>query len=379
MKKNIKKILFIFSITIFILFGVIALAFVAQAYMGVFPANISLVKSSNINPEEPVAISFSLPVLTKDYASHINVSPRQAVDLVWENNGKTLKITPKEFWKLESRYVIMLPEGRNVMLNKVEQKELIFYTVPYPKVSKFTPEDNAKDIILDIEDPIIVDFNKSTQGFFVKFSLDPESEVTYENNPGKTQFKLIPKKGIEEGKKYTVRTYVKYIKDTEENYVKIHESSFETKPPVPEVWEEDLALRVAQAKRVTRPRISQGKYIDINRATQIMSIFEDGKLLDSFLISSGKRGMDTPKGEFQIRNKFPRAWSKVYKLYMPFWMAIVPSGKYGIHELPEWPGGYKEGANHLGTPVSHGCVRLGVGPAETVYNWAEIGTPVVIY
>jgi lipoprotein-anchoring transpeptidase ErfK/SrfK len=64
---------------------------------------------------------------------------------------------------------------------------------------------------------------------------------------------------------------------------------------------------------------------------------------------------------------------------MPYWMAIVPGGKFGIHELPEWPGGYKEGANHLGTPVSHGCVRLGVGPAQTVYNWADIGTPVVVH
>jgi hypothetical protein len=66
-------------------------------------------------------------------------------------------------------------------------------------------------------------------------------------------------------------------------------------------------------------------------------------------------------------------------LYMPYWMAITPDGKYGIHELPEWPGGYKEGANHLGRPVSHGCVRLGVGAAKTVYEWASEGTTVVVH
>jgi lipoprotein-anchoring transpeptidase ErfK/SrfK len=64
---------------------------------------------------------------------------------------------------------------------------------------------------------------------------------------------------------------------------------------------------------------------------------------------------------------------------MPFWMAITPGGSFGIHELPEWPDGDKNGANDLGSPVSHGCVRLGIGPAERVYNWAEIGTPVVVY
>ncbi len=379
MKKKIKKILVVFLTAALILSGVLILAFATQAYMGIFPTAISLSRSSNVDPQEHLSISYSFPVLAKGYVNRITVNPGGAVDMEWESNGKTLKIIPRGFWKPETRYTIFLPEGRNSMLNKVEKKELIFYTTPYPKVSGFAPENGAKDVVLDIEDPIVIDFDKSTRGFFVKFSINPESEVTYENNFEKTQFKIIPKNGAVEGKKYSAQVHVKYAKDTEENYTKIYESSFETKPPVPEVWEKDFSLRVAQAKRVTRPKISQGKYIDINRATQIMTIFEDGKLLDSFLISSGKRGMETPQGEFQIRNKFPRAWSKVYKLYMPFWMAIVPSGKYGIHELPEWPGGYKEGANHLGTPVSHGCVRLGVGPAETVYNWAEIGTPVVVY
>jgi lipoprotein-anchoring transpeptidase ErfK/SrfK len=89
--------------------------------------------------------------------------------------------------------------------------------------------------------------------------------------------------------------------------------------------------------------------------------------------------MDTPRGRYAIQNKAVRPWSKAYSLYMPYWQAITPDGKYGIHELPEWPGGYKEGANHLGTPVSHGCMRLGIGPAKRVYEWAPIGTPVVIY
>ena len=52
---------------------------------------------------------------------------------------------------------------------------------------------------------------------------------------------------------------------------------------------------------------------------------------------------------------------------------------HGIHELPEWPNGAKEGEGHLGTPVSYGCIRLGVGDAEFAYNWADIGTPVYIH
>lgn len=130
--------------------------------------------------------------------------------------------------------------------------------------------------------------------------------------------------------------------------------------------------------KLARSSTQKGKLIEINLANQKLSMVQDGKVLGTYIISSGKASMPTPRGTFQIQNKARRAWSEKYGLYMPYWMAFTPSGSYGIHELPEWPGGYKEGANHLGTPVSHGCVRLGIGPAKRLYDWAETGTPVII-
>lgn len=139
------------------------------------------------------------------------------------------------------------------------------------------------------------------------------------------------------------------------------------------------ATRQDEAKMYTKPQILTGKYIDISLKYQNMVIFENGEALDAYIVSSGMRGMETPVGTFKIENKSPRAWSKKYSLWMPNWMAFLPSGEMGIHELPVWPGGYQEGANHLGIPVSHGCVRLGPAPAKRVYDWAEIGTPVIIH
>jgi len=251
--------------------------------------------------------------------------------------------------------------------------------ISYPRVDNFYPKNNARDVALDIEDPIVVDFTRSTKTFFVKFELNPPTEIIYQNNPEKTQFKLLPKILLKGGQKYEMKISVKRAEKADSGYKEIYASNFQTLPPKPTEWDKNFSARVEQAKIYTRPQISEGKYIDINLTAQILSIFENGKLLDSFLTSTGKRGMETPKGTYAISNKTPRAWSKIYGLFMPDWMALVPSGKFGIHELPEWPGGYKEGANHLGTPVSHGCVRLGVGPAKRVYEWAEIGTPVVVY
>ena len=108
-----------------------------------------------------------------------------------------------------------------------------------------------------------------------------------------------------------------------------------------------------------------------------MQLWENGYRSSSYLVSTGKWDMPTPLGEFKIWQKIPRAYSVTYELYMPWWMSFKPG--YGIHELPEWPSGYKEGVGHLGYRVSHGCVRLGIGPAKSVYDWAPIGTTVVIH
>jgi lipoprotein-anchoring transpeptidase ErfK/SrfK len=167
--------------------------------------------------------------------------------------------------------------------------------------------------------------------------------------------------------------------DAGSDYRGIDASNSETSPPQAHAEDCSLFVRIEPAYASQQPKIREGKYIDVNLSTQSMSIFEDGKLLDSYLVSTGKMGKETPKGTHAIANKSPRAWSKKYQVYLPYWMAIMPSGVFGIHELPECPDGCKEGADELGVAVSHGCVRLGIGAAERVYNWAEIGTPVVVY
>ena len=99
--------------------------------------------------------------------------------------------------------------------------------------------------------------------------------------------------------------------------------------------------------------------------------------IKSYPISPGLPRTPTPIGTFRVLQKTPRAWSAAAGLWMPWWMHFSGRG-HGIHELPEWPGGKKEGANHLGHAASHGCVRLGIGPAKELYDWTPIGTPVII-
>lgn len=119
------------------------------------------------------------------------------------------------------------------------------------------------------------------------------------------------------------------------------------------------------------------KKILITLSKQEMSQMLGGVVLAKYKVSTGRKGVATPPGEYRVMNKNPRAWSNHAKLWMPWWMQFSKSGM-GIHELPEWPNGRKEGENHLGTPASGGCVRLGIGAAKKIYDWTPVKTRISI-
>jgi lipoprotein-anchoring transpeptidase ErfK/SrfK len=385
MKTHISIIQRIVLFLTLVLIGALGIVYGTRAYPEFFKTEVVLGNKGEIKPDESISVSFSNPVFQstlkdlKVINKKASIGQAEKIDLSWEDSGRRIVIKPQGLWKPENQYRIILPEGRNKMLAKVSSQSFDFSVVKFPRVKSITPPDEEKDVVLGIEDPIVVDFDKSTKDFFVKFNLDPASDLTYENNPEKTQFKLLPSDKIKEGTQYRIKISVKYIKDSDENYAEIFSSTFSTKPPTPQTWEKDYTLRLEQARKFSPALILTGKYVDINLAQQVLCTFENGKVIDCYLVSTGKRGMETPKGQFSIRNKAPRVWSKRYGLFMPYWSAVASDGSFGIHELPEWPGGYKEGAAHLGIPVSHGCIRLGVGPAKIVYDWADIGTPVIIH
>lgn len=141
--------------------------------------------------------------------------------------------------------------------------------------------------------------------------------------------------------------------------------------------EPDGKIAATDQPPIIQQVIIKEKYIDVDISDQIMTLYQNGQIDAVYEVSTGRYGMPTPLGEFKIFSKEENHWSRTYKLYMPFSMQFA-SGFY-IHELPYWPNGYREGIDHLGTRVSHGCIRLGIGAAGEVYNFADLGTPVVIH
>jgi len=121
------------------------------------------------------------------------------------------------------------------------------------------------------------------------------------------------------------------------------------------------------------------KYILVDISEQHMYVYEGEALVYSFVASTGINNA-TRVGTFAVQSKIPNAYGATWNIWMPDWLGIYWSGSLenGIHALPILPNGATLWEGYLGRPVSYGCVVLSTYDAQTLYNWAEIGTPVEI-
>ncbi|MDK1119200.1 MAG: L,D-transpeptidase [Anaerolineae bacterium] len=127
------------------------------------------------------------------------------------------------------------------------------------------------------------------------------------------------------------------------------------------------------------PTYSGTKYILIDISEQHMYVYEGDTLVYSFIASTGINNATRP-GTFSVLNKIPNAFGATWNIWMPNWLGIYWAGSLqnGIHALPILSGGGTLWAGYLGTPISYGCIVLGTYDAQTLYQWAEVGTPVEI-
>jgi hypothetical protein len=128
------------------------------------------------------------------------------------------------------------------------------------------------------------------------------------------------------------------------------------------------------------------KYIEVDLSQQMMYLFENGKQLANYRISSGLYH-PTPTGQFKIMNKAVNAFSDIYHVWMPYWMAFAYDPQlnayFGIHELPYWisQSGQRisRSQDNVGAPSTGGCVSLGMKDSKTVYDFSDIDMPLYIF
>ncbi len=371
--------------------AILLFIFGTQYATGEFGLSVNLEKD-RIKPGESIVVDFGQPVIAAAVERNFEIAPDAKVNFSWSDNYQKLKIKPAEYFEAGKRYVIKINPQTGFSISRmfgksIDPANLSFEVENPPEVISMIPMSGDPNVKID--SAIKISFDKSTSGYDINFVIEPFSgfDLSYDNS--RQDFTIIPKAKFDYARDYVVSVKMapSYAKLSENEMPESYRANFKTEPsppPPPPVEEvvlpENSIAGVVSDSQVATPdaKIKEGKYIDLNLAKQQLSIFENGERLGTYKVSTGKRGMATPTGIFKVMAKRGRAWSNKYKLYMPYFMQFTGAG-HGIHELPEWKNGYKEGANHLGIPVSHGCVRLGVGPAAKVYGWSDIGTPVVIH
>ena len=123
------------------------------------------------------------------------------------------------------------------------------------------------------------------------------------------------------------------------------------------------------------------KKIVVSIPEQRVRVYENGALLWDWPVSTGMANSPTATGVFQVLSKEEEAYASQWDLRMPYFLGVYVAGgnvTNGFHELPILKNGQRLWAGNLGRPASFGCIILGIPEAETLYNWAEIGVPVII-
>ena len=127
---------------------------------------------------------------------------------------------------------------------------------------------------------------------------------------------------------------------------------------------------------------TEGKRIVISIKNQHLYMIEDYEIIYDMPSSTGIYHHQTALGEFQVYDKVPMAWG-YYHIWMPYWLTIYYAGglENGIHGIPISPtsGRWNSWDNAVGNyPITYGCVMPHDWDAKTLYEWADIGTPVSI-
>lgn len=107
--------------------------------------------------------------------------------------------------------------------------------------------------------------------------------------------------------------------------------------------------------------------IEVYRERGVTLLIENDRTKRAIHVSTGGPGNETPAGTFEVFRKELRSWSVPFQTWLPY--ASYFNNGIAFHEYPDVPT----------YPASHGCVRVPAPEAPGVYDFATIGTTVIVF
>ena len=119
------------------------------------------------------------------------------------------------------------------------------------------------------------------------------------------------------------------------------------------------------------------KEIQVSIDNQVLVALENGEEIYSFDIVTGQDGKETTAGRYKVFRKHEKYTSKTYGSEMPYTMFFTADGK-AIHgtqmaTLRSYLHSYL--TESVG---SQGCIGLTDDNAKALFDWAPVGTPVIV-
>ena len=138
-----------------------------------------------------------------------------------------------------------------------------------------------------------------------------------------------------------------------------------------DIWPINFASRRSDVRMMRlflgRDPLREERRIEIRLSEQRARVYDaTGNEIFNTKVSTGKKGHDTPTGEYVITNKY-RDWnSTLYHASMPYFQRLS-CGDFGLHQgnVPDYP-------------ASHGCIRVPAGNAQKLFLMTQSGDRVNI-
>jgi lipoprotein-anchoring transpeptidase ErfK/SrfK len=156
----------------------------------------------------------------------------------------------------------------------------------------------------------------------------------------------------------------------------------------------EVAIGAAAAQRYAgqvRDLVIAGlpsKTIIISHSGQHLWAYENGKVVHDTVVTTGRPPtLATDLGPMKVlRKSSPWKMHSPWPKESPYWypdtdvrmvLWFTDTGE-GLHDADWQPCCWGPGSEY-GPYASHGCVHVPLGPEQFLFNWAPVGTPVVVY
>ncbi|MCJ7727246.1 MAG: L,D-transpeptidase [Actinobacteria bacterium] len=119
--------------------------------------------------------------------------------------------------------------------------------------------------------------------------------------------------------------------------------------------------------------------IEVDLTKQKVFVYYKDNLIRDMICSGGAEQFSTPLGEFKTSQKIEYSWIDRFNMGAYYWIRFYK--KYLFHSVPFDKNGemITEEYEKLGSPASHGCIRLKLEEAKWLYEKLPLGVTVLIH